>query len=311
MNIIETIPSAVAAAANLFNENPDVAEQEAIINAQYVEDVTKQKTIRSTGATSNTERTKQRIAAQEQVILDAHIERFTIAKDGVLTSSKQSTLDILTLARVVFDFSEADVKSKNKKKEFRERCGLLSASKHTQFKKIGSVSRVLGEHAGAIPTGWVSLYAIADYLDKEAKEEKSDDNPNPVLNEEKARELLRGLFGEHTIMVTDKDGDEVRETSTFDAISNQLEVRKIVNTKLGKVNKSSKSGPDAPGVLCAIDLSQVADWKELEAFRVALGVVVDDFPFFTSAEFNRTLSSQVKTNKKLRRPGPGVVVSDA
>ena len=296
--------------ANLYNNNPDIAEQKAIEHAVYVEEVTRETGIKAK-ATSNTERDKQRIAAEEQVILEAHIERFTIAKDGVRTSSKQSTLDILTLARVVFDFSKSGVKSKDKKHDFRDRCGLLSASKHTQFKKIGSVSGVLEEHAELIPTGWVSLYAIADYLEKGAKEKKSKDNPNPVLNEEKAGELLGGLFGEHEIGVTNKDGELVSETATFDAISNQNEVRKIVNTKLGKVNKSSKSGQEAPGVLCAIDVSEVADWKQLEAFRIALGVIKNDFPFFTSAEFNRTLDLQVKTNKKLHRPGPGVVVSDA
>jgi len=261
-------------------------------------------------ATSNAKRQKKEQDAAEAVILEDHVERFTIAKHGVLTSSKRSTLDILTLARVVFDFSKSGVKSKDKKHDFRERCGLLSASKHTQFKKIGSVSRVLGEHAELIPTGWVSLYAIADYLDKGAKEKKSEDNPNPVLNEEKARELLADLFGEHEIGVTNKDDDVVSETATFDVISNQNEVRKIVNTKLGRTNNSSKSGQEAPGVLCAIDVSEVADWKQVEAFRVALGAFVRDYPICTGASFNRTLQTQVKTNKKLHRPGPGVVVSD-
>ena len=162
-----------------------------------------------------------------------------------------------------------------------------------------------------LPTGWVSLYAIADYLDKGAKDEKSEDNPNPVLNEEKARELLGGLFGEHEIGVTNKDGELVSETATFDAISNQNEVRKIVNTKLGKVNKSSKSGQEAPGVLCAIDVSEVADWKQVEAFRVALDAFVRDYPICTGASFNRTLEKQVEINPKLAPAGPGVVVSDA
>jgi len=240
---------------------------------------------------------------KEWEILEKHVERFFTAKERVMTSSKQSTLDILTLARVVFDYSKAGVKSKEKNKEFRERCGLLSASKHTQFKKIGSVSRVLGEHAELIPTGWVSLYAIADYLEKGAKEDKSEDNPNPVLDEEEARKLLADLFGEHEIIVTKKDGKEDKETATFDAISNQMEVRKIINTKLGKTNNSSKSGPEAPGVLCAIDVSKVTDTKDgrkqLEGFLAELSTLAKKYPFFTEASFNRTLEKQVETNPKL------------
>lgn len=316
MNAIETRTSEFAD-ANLYNNNPDIAEQKAIEHAVYVEEVTKKQTVSSPVQITNKERDKLNELRSQTEHLNQALDRWTNASGRIQASSKSSTEDILELAKVVFDFGNSPVKLRDLKTKFKEECGLTNASKYSQFHTIGALYTVLKANADVIPTGWVALYEIAKYLFKGAVVVKTDDNRFTRVDEARARKLLAELIGEHTFPVIkitkNKQGEKIEEhvvqIATFDVLSNQLEVRRIIRSKSGVVATTNGRGPEVAGILCAVNLEKVTH-AELLALQVAIAKIGERFPFFEGAAFSRTLEKQVKRNPKLAPAGPGVVVSD-
>ena len=318
MNTIETRTSKFAD-ANLYNNNPDIAEQKAIEHAVYVEGVTKEQTVSSPAQITNKDRDKLNELRSQTEHLNHALDRWTNASGRIQASSKSSTKDILELAKVVFDFGNSPVKLRDLKTKFKEECGLTNASKYSQFHTIGALYTVLKANADVIPTGWVALYEIAKYLFKGAVVEKTDDNRFTRVDEARARKLLAELIGEHrfpVIKITkNKRGEKIEEhvvqIATFDVLSNQLEVRRIIRSKSGVVptTTTKERGPEVAGILCAVNLEKVTH-AGLLALQVAIAKIGERFPFFEGAAFSRTLEKQVKTNPKLAPAGPGVVVGD-
>ena len=307
------------AAANLYNNNPDIAEQKAIEHDVYVDEVVKEQTSPPAQIT-NKERDKLKELRSQTEHLEYSLERWTNASGNIQASSKSSTEDILELAKVVFDFGNSPVKLRDLKTKFKEKCGLTNASKYSQFHTIGALYTVLKSNADVIPTGWVALYEIAKYLFKGAVVAKTDDNRFTRVDEARARTLLADLLGVHEFPVVkitkNKTGEEVWDdivqTATFDVLSNQLEVRRIIRSKSGVVptTREKGRGPEVAGILCAVNLEEVTH-EQLLALQFAIAKLRVRFPFFTGAAFSRTLEKQVKLNPKLAPAGPGVVVGDA
>ena len=212
-------------------------------------------------------------------------QHFASLLANVTSSTVSATTAMLEQSQLVLEVS-TDYRTglyRDAVKQFRENTNLTSASKWSQFKRIGKVANQLLAVAGRLPSGWSSLYSIASAMT----------NKTPLVLDT----LLNAS-------VTTKKG-----VVTLNTYSTQSEVRALVANAGGRVPTQRVRGTQ--GVPSYVPVFHIAldgiDAETIDADIVRLTRAITDavkqFPWVTlgDATLNALAKEQIAVRKKLAK----------
>ena len=215
-------------------------------------------------------------------VLTSKSHEFNTHKTNAESNNKDATIAMLRQSEVVCEVATTYKQGKfnNAVCEFRANTGLESASKWSQFKRIGSVAASLIPYADRLPSGWSSLYVVASAL---------------VKNREKL--TLKTLFATKVDRegVNETGEKVVKDTFSLNPYSTQSEVRAVVNTALGRAVKKQKNGLATSALVSHIELDalRVAEW-DINALADAVSALKQQFPWVSGFEFTATKAARIQ-----------------
>jgi hypothetical protein len=209
-------------------------------------------------------------------------KQFAECDQTIASSSGNATKQMLTQGRIAWEVEERFAHSSSFDGyyiQFREQTNTVSASKWSQYKRIGRVANVLEPYADRLPSGWSVLSSLAVLFDAKTKEgnRKYSFSVDDLLNVK--------------ISFTGRKG--VKRTKSLTPTSTQSEVRAVVDTLLGKEKREKTvKVSSAYRPTLTIDWGSV-DGKTFDAELAALGKSIASlaakYPWvsFDAASFGR------------------------
>jgi len=169
--------------------------------------------------------------ALEQYAIDFNKHNKTIA-----SSSGTATREMLAQGRIAVmvekKYSKTSLDAYYLK--FREDTDTVSASKWSQYKRIGRVADTLEPYADRLPSGWSVLSSLATIFDARAYDDKGKDIGR------KYPFSVEDLLNTPITFTKKKDGGGKTYQRCLNPTSTQADVRVVVNTLLGKENKTKE-----------------------------------------------------------------------
>jgi len=214
--------------------------------------------------------------------LELLTQKFQACDKNIASSSGNATREMLTQGRIALEVEQRYSKTTLDAyyKTFREQTDTVSASKWSQYKRIGRVADVLEPYADRLPSGWSVLSSLAVLFDHKFDDNGNDLGPKYPFSVE---DLLT------TPVEFTKNIDSYGTKKTFQKFltptSTQTEVRAVVDILLGK-EKTEKEVLVAPSYRPALNIAlDKINPKTFDAELVELGNAIANlskqFPWFT------------------------------
>lgn len=177
--------------------------------------------------------------------LESLTQKFNDCDKNIASSSGNATREMLEQGRIAVLVEKRYAKGSLDAyyKDFREQTNTISASKWSQYKRIGRVADVLEPYADRLPSGWSVLSSLAVLFDHKFDKWGKDLGPKYQFSVE---DLLKTPIK----FPYKKSTREKLLTPT----STQTEVRTVVNILLGK-QKTEKEVLVAPSYRPALNIA--------------------------------------------------------